>query len=141
MQPTPLAAAERADGSELGVAVEPELLHQDHVGQGRFSLVAGHGLAHTLRQVEAATQLVVVADLDRRAALDLTAGGRQPPGDQIQQGRLAGAVGPDDADAVARLERDVDASEHRRAVGPAERDVAGLDALRAQPLRAHRELQ
>jgi len=92
------------------------------------------------RQADGLAGLDVVVDGIVAEYPDLAAGRAGETGRAVE-GRLAGAVGPDDADAVTRLERDVDASEHRRAVGPAERDVAGLDALRAQPLRAHRELQ
>ena len=48
-------------------------------------------------------------------AVDLAAVGRQLAGDQLQQGRLAGAVAPQQAEPLARLDLQVDAVEQRRA--------------------------
>src|SRR5207253_11232503 len=52
------------------------------------------------------------ADLDQRADapadLDRTAAGREHPGDQLQQGRLAGPVLTDDAEGLAGSDVEVD---------------------------------
>ena len=120
LQAPALAARECADRRELRVAVEPELAHQLHVVERGLVLVAGDGVAHTLVHVEVAAELVVVADLDRAPDLDRALRGLQPAGDEIEQRALAGAVGADDADAIARLEHVVERlqDEQRSASSP-----------------------
>ncbi len=108
LEPAALAARECADRRELRVAVEPEPAHQLDVVERGLALAAGHGVAHTLGQVEVAPELVVVADLDSAADLDPTAGRLQSTGDEIQQRALAGTVRADDTDAIARFEHVVE---------------------------------
>ena len=108
LQAPALAARQRADRRELRVAVEPELAHQLDVVERGLALVAGDGVAHALVQVEVAAELVVVADLDRAPDLDRALRRLQPAGDEIEQRALAGAVGADDADAIARFEHVVE---------------------------------
>jgi hypothetical protein len=56
----------------------------------------------------------------------LAARGLQQTQHQAQQGGLAGAVGADDAEEVARLDGEVDAVEHRH-LSVGEADVVDLD--------------
>ena len=49
LQAPAFAARQRADRRELRVAVEPELAHQLDVVERRLTLVAGDGVAYTLR--------------------------------------------------------------------------------------------
>ena len=77
--------------------------------------------------------LVDVAEVDGRADVDLAAVGLFLPGDQLEQGRLAGAVGPDHADDAARRQREREVFEQQLvAVGLG--DALDLDDLAAEPL-------
>ena len=71
----------------------------------RLALVAGDRLAHPLGQVEVAAELVVVADLHRGAALDRAASGCSRPAMRSSSVVLPAPFGADDAEPVARFER------------------------------------
>jgi len=82
---------------------------------------AGDGLV-----VEGELVLVEIGDAQARADEDLAAVGIALAGEDLEKGRFAGAVGPDQAVAVAGGELDVDVLEDDAfAVGQG--DVGGVD--------------
>src|SRR3546814_2947153 len=55
-------------------------------------------------RIEVVPALIDIAELDRRADVDLAAVGLFLAGDELEQGRFAGTVRPDHADDAARSE-------------------------------------
>ena len=99
-------------------------------------------------RLAAVHQLALLVDNDageRFGERDLAAVGRDLAGQQPEQGRLAGAVGPDQADAVAALDAQGEVPDDR-ALAEALEDMLGVDhGFRAdivlgqrQPRRARR---
>ena len=114
LEPAPLAAREQPDRRPLGVGVEPEALQEAGVLPVRQPGRAGDGLVDAQRRVEVDAALVENAEGHRRADRDRPLGRRQPAGDDVEQGRLAGAVRADDPEALPGVERQVDAAEQPR---------------------------
>ena len=124
LQPPPLPARQRADRGEGQLPGEPEALHQLDVGQRPGGAVgAGHQVLHPGLEVELDALLVVVADDHRRPDLHRPGRGPAPPGQEVDQGRLPGPVGADDAQALAPAEDEIDAGQHQRPVAVAEPDA------------------
>ena len=107
----------------------PVKLNRDDVGP-RVDLAAAHlevvvaagdFLVDGFVGGQGVAALVDVAQLDRRADLQLALVGLLLAHDHAEQRRLAGAVGADDADDAARRQAEVDVLEdHAVAVGLAE---------------------
>src|SRR6202012_3170821 len=77
-------------------------------------------------RIEACSMLVPLRPLDVGAETDAAGVGRIGAGEHLDQSGLAGAVGADDADAVAALNADREVVDDLAvAIGPA--DVLGLD--------------
>ena len=133
LEPAPLPTRQQADRRPLCVAVEPEGLHQRGVGPVGVAVTPRHGVTHPLVRVQLAAGLVVVAESDRRADLDAPGGGGQPPRDDVEQRRLAGAVRTHDAQALPVVQQQLDVAEQLPAVAVAVTDVAQLDHPVAQP--------
>jgi hypothetical protein len=83
----------------------------------------------------------VVADDDGRADVDRPFGRGEPSGHDLEQGRLARAVGADDAEPLVAREAQLEAAEQPRAVAPAVADAVQVDDLVAQAGAAHREVE
>jgi hypothetical protein len=96
-----LVAALEVEGADVGARVDLALADHHHVQ------AAGDFLPDGFLGVEVVPALVHEGELHRIAQPDLALVGLLHAGDQLEQGRLAGAVGPDHADdAVGRqLER------------------------------------
>ena len=93
LHPPALAARQQADRRPLRVVVEPERLEQAGVGPVRLAGGPGDRLPHPLRRVERRAALVVERELHGRArARPRPRAGLAPPGDHVEQRRLAGAV-------------------------------------------------
>ena len=112
MDPVALAAGEHADLLLLVAALEVEVGDIGAAGYLPLSELqhvqsAGNFLPYGLRIVERVAGLVDIAELHRLA--DRQRAGIRPllPGDHAEQGRLAGAVGADDADDAAGRHEDV----------------------------------
>ena len=137
-----------ADRLVVGVGVGPG--GHDRVVLVDQGLDLGHAVEHVALDVLGRVELGLLAEIADREA------GRQPrlahepviePGHDPQQGRLAGAVGPDDADLGARVERQRDVLEDG-AVGrvvPGEPvravDEFGGHAVRVEPSAADGRLR
>ncbi len=77
-----------------------------------------------------------VADAEARAAHDAAGGRREHPQEHAEQRGLAGAVGADQRDDLAGVEREIDAAQQLVAAD-ADADACGLDQGRAQALVPH----
>ncbi len=131
LQPPPLAARKEADGGELGVAVKPKSFEEGGVLR-RGRVRGGDGVAHALGRVERRTGLVVVPEPHGRPALETTVGGLVAAGDEVEQRRLAAAVGADDAEALTGVDGQVEALEEQGPVAPSMTDTVEFDDLVAQ---------
>ena len=118
-EPAPLGQRQLA-GQHIGAGSQPDLLEHDIGALARVALppvvqkradhhVLDHREGHQrLGDLERASQaalgaLVGPQFVDHFALQpDLAGGGFQLPGQQVEQRRLAGSVGPDDADDLAR---------------------------------------
>src|SRR5687767_1012049 len=105
MHPVALAAGQRADLALLLRALEVEPRHvsaRRHFPLAHLELVDATGdlVEDALVRIELA-RLIDVTDLDRLTEPDRTGVGLLLPGDQLEGGRLAGAVRPDHADNAA----------------------------------------
>jgi hypothetical protein len=136
-----LAAREGADLGPLGVGVEPEALEQPALLGPGHPGGAGHGLADPLVRVELGAGLVVVAHPHGGAVLDPPLGRGQPAGDQVEQGGLAGAVGPHHAEALVGGEQQVEPTEEQRPRAVAVAGAVELDDLVAEAGRAEVEVE
>ena len=87
--------------------------------------------AQALRRVEAAALLLEAHDAQALGVLDVPGVGRQPAGEHVEQRRLAAAVGPDQADARARRDDQIEAAHQ----SPASERL-GHSACDDQPARA-----
>ena len=104
LQASTLAARQKADGGPLGVGVEPEALQEASVFPIGPACRAGHGLVDAHGRVEIDGALREGPDGDGRPGLPRPLVRMQQAGDDVEQRRLAGAVGSDDAEALARIE-------------------------------------
>ena len=91
---------------------------------------AGQRIAQRRRRVEAFAALVERHHLERDAELHRAGIGRQHAGQQVDQRRLAGAVGADDADPVAARDAQRQILDHdRRRQRPWRRRSASITSL------------
>ena len=110
----------------LGVGAAVEMVGDGEAVKQRVTLRhQGEPHAHDLVRVASGPLAACATDL-HPVQLDRAALPAGEAGDRPQQRRLAMAVEPDDADALARAHRQVDAVQH------AERTVAGREVLDAQ---------
>ncbi len=96
-----------------------------------------HVLGHALCEIQLFAQLIHVEHLQLSALANNTALGLKLPQQQLEQGRLAAAVGTDDADLVPPHDAGAEIADHRP-VGVAEADCF---RLHHQPPGAGRLLQ
>ena len=139
LEAPPLAAGQVAEPRGEPVAGEAEALQQ----RGGGDLLAVEGLAdppdrldrrqHPRLGVDLVERLREVLHLDRPALLHPADVGRERPGDQRQQRRLAGAVDADDPDPVARPDAPGGVVE-QHALAALEVDVLDVDDVLAEPL-------
>ena len=100
------AAAEPCDIAVLHLGREEEILqklrgaHPASVAQVNFVGDIGHDVDNLLSLVEVQPLLAVIAEADAFAHLDRAAVGPFDAGEQLQEGRFAAAVVPDDAQLV-----------------------------------------
>ena len=116
-EPPLLAAGQLADGAPLRLCRKEELLQQ--LGGGEHSLPRLDAVADLLHIVDhpgipvhIGHLLAEVADADGLPRLDRPGVGGQLPGQQVEEGGLAAAVGPHDADAVVPQEHAVEVPHH-----------------------------
>jgi hypothetical protein len=99
-------------------------------------LTVGDRVAHPHGGIELGRVLVVVRHPHRRPVTHGAVRRCEPFGQHLQERGLAGAVGPDDAEPLPRVEQQVDVLEQRRTTGPGEPDVVQLDDDIAEARRA-----
>ncbi len=76
-----------------------------------------------------------IGDVHVVDALEASAGGFEPAGDQLGEGRLAVAVGAEEGDAVVVVDPEAEPVEHRPPRRIANARVLHLHDRRGQPLR------
>ena len=141
LQATPLATRQQPDRGALGVGVEPEPFEEAGVLPVRLARGTGDGLVDAHGRVEVDAPLGERPEDDGRADGAGALGRRRVAGDHVEQRRLAGAVRPDDAEPLTRVEGEVDATEQPRPVAVAVADAVQLDRLVAEARRAERQVQ
>ena len=106
----------RPIGRPLGVGVEPEALEEPGVLPVGRPRSARRRPARPAASGSRSTPALVVDAEPRRCVPDhdLALDRREPAGDHVEQRRLAGAVGADDPEPLAGIERQVDAPEQPR---------------------------
>src|SRR5262249_11182720 len=102
---------------------------------------SGDGLVDAQRRVEVDAALGEGAEPDGRPDLARALRRLQGAGDDVEQRRLAGAVGPDGAEALPRVERQLHAAEQPRPVAVAVADAVEVDRVVAQARRAEPEVE
>ena len=139
LQPAALAAGEFTDARRQVVAMEPEPLQQLRRGHiATFDLELGGQSPDDLADHVAldigqdARLLVEHRQLHGLAALDPAAGGCDGPGDEAQQGRLARAVGADDAGAFTGCDAPLDIPQDFATV-EGHRNIEQIDDILTQP--------
>src|SRR4051794_10377249 len=109
VDPVALAARELADllllvlpleveGADIGAGADLVLAEAEHVAAAR------NLLPDVLRRVERVARLIDIAQANRLADPDRAGIGLLLAADELEQGRLAGAVGADDSDDPSRRE-------------------------------------
>ena len=141
LEPATLTARQQPDRCPLGVGVEPEPLEEAGVLPVRAAGRPGDGLLDGHRGIQLDPLLGEHAERDRRADGDGPLGGGQVTGDHPQQGRLAGAVGTDDAEPLPGVEREVDTAEQPRPVAEAVAHPFEVDHVVAEAGGAESEIE
>src|SRR5262249_57703931 len=117
-QPVPLAAGEHAHRRVRAPRREEEVAEVARGVLARWTTAAGqldpvgagaHGLGDGLLRVQLLAHLVEVGGLDVGAEADVPRAGREAAEDELENGRLAGAIGTDEAQAVAARDDEVEA--------------------------------
>ena len=145
VQPPPFAAGELANRLVLLGGREQEALQQLRGREGAaIELDAAGGVLHHIDQLALAAGgigglehlmavLIEVGQLHGATQFDPAAVGQPPPGDQIQEGGFARAVGADDAHPIFRAEVVAELPQQRRRTGlprlgaGPHRQLVGLD--------------
>ncbi len=134
-QPAPLAAGEELDQAARPLGREQEVLQVAEdvpvLAVDRDRLVLADVLLDGLLLVERGLELVEVGDLEVRPVADRPGPGLEAAEQELEQRRLARAVGADDPHLVAPHDRGGQVADDRRepslALAVAEADALGLD--------------
>ena len=104
LQPPPLAARQQADGSPLGVGVEPEALEEAGVLPVRLAGRPATAWSTRIAGSRSMPRWWNAPSDHGRADLPGPLGRAQRAGDDVEERRLAGAVRADDAEPLAGVE-------------------------------------